>query len=123
MRFLIALSLLISCSVGFSKLVEVTLKVEKVGEVIHWAPDTIEVSPDDKLIIHAEHNLTKEEGAADFHGLFIPQLKISEKVERNKPVTVTRSIPKSLKVGEYNVGCQFHPKHAPAKLIVRTASH
>ena len=111
----IIIGLLFICSIGYSKAVDVTLKIEKVGEVIQWNPEVITVAAGDKLIIHAEHKL---EGGADFHGLFIPQLRISEKVERGKTVTVTRNISKSLKPGEYNVGCQFHPKHAPAKLVV-----
>ena len=118
MRFMIGLlvaSQFLAPSVGFAKTVDVSLKVEKVGEVIHWNPESFEVSPGDKLVLHAENSLV---GGADFHGLFIPQLKISEKVDRNKPVTIKRNVPKSLKPGVYSVSCQFHPKHVPARLVV-----
>lgn len=97
---------------------EITIQTEKVGESIHWKPDTIEVTPGEKIKLTAKHEV---EGGFDFHGVFIPELKISETVNRNKPTVIEKTIPKTLKPGDYKVGCQFHPKHVPGKLIVKKA--
>ena len=97
---------------------EIEMKTEKIGEVVHWMPENIEVTQGETVKITAKHDL---EGGFDFHGLFIPELKISEKVDRHKPTVVTKKIPAKLKAGSYKVQCQFHPKHAPANLVVKAA--
>jgi plastocyanin len=95
---------------------EIDLHTEKKDGVISWQPDTIEVTPGEKIKIVAKNDL---EGGADFHGLIIPELKVNETVNRGKTVTVVRTIPKNMKPGEYKIACQFHPKHVPAKLVVK----
>lgn len=94
---------------------EITISTEKKDDGVHWSPEMIEVTQGEKVKITAKHEL---EGGFDFHGLFIPELKISEKVERNKPTVVERTIPKTLKAGKYKIGCQFHEKHVAATLVV-----
>lgn len=95
---------------------EIKIKTDKKGEIVHWMPEKIEVTAGEKVKLVATHEL---EGGFDFHGLFIPELKISETVNRNKVTTVEKTIPADMKPGEYKVGCQFHPKHAPATLVVK----
>ena len=97
---------------------EVTLETKKIKDAVHWIPEIIEVTQGDQLKIIAKHEL---EGGFDFHGLFIPVLKISKQVNRHKLTKVEVTIPADLKPGEYPIGCQFHPKHVAAKLIVKAA--
>lgn len=98
---------------------EIRLKTEKKGDVVHWMPEKIEVTQGETVKFLANHDL---EGGFDFHGLFIPELKISETVTRHKQTTVEKTIPNDLKPGEYKVGCQFHPKHVPTTLVVKAKS-
>jgi len=95
---------------------EITLETKKVGEVVHWWPEKVVVHPGETIRILAKHDL---EGGFEFHGLLIPALKITEKVDRHKPFTMTVKVPADLKVGEYKVGCQFHPGHVAATLVVQ----
>lgn len=95
---------------------EIQIKTEKIGDAVHWMPEKIEVTRGEKICIIAKHDL---EGGYDFHGLFIPVLKVTQQVSRHKPLKVEAQIPSDLKVGEYPVGCQFHPKHIAATLIVK----
>lgn len=95
---------------------QIEIKTEKVKEAIHWSPAKIEVTQGEKVEFIAKHEV---EGGFDFHGLFIPVLKISEQVNRNKPTTASATIPADLKPGDYPIGCQFHPKHVPATLVVK----
>lgn len=98
---------------------EVTLETKKIKEAVHWTPEKVEVSSGETVKFVVKHEL---EGGFDFHGFFIPALNIAEQVERNKPKTIEVKIPGSLKPGEYPIGCQFHPKHVAAVLIVKPAS-
>ena len=100
---------------GFSATREIELHTEKVGDVVHWMPGKIEVSPGETVKITAKHDL---EGGFDFHGLNIPVLKVQQKVDRHKPMTVEVTVPKTLKPGDYEITCHFHPKHAGALLNV-----
>jgi hypothetical protein len=59
------------------------------------------------------------EGRFDFHGLEITPLQIKLRVFRHKPVKVEKQIPLTLKPGEYDIECRFHPRHVPAKLVVK----
>ena len=59
------------------------------------------------------------EGGFDFHGFFIPVLNVTEQVTRHEPKIVEVMVPKNLKAGEYPIGCQFHPKHVKATLVVK----
>lgn len=97
---------------------EIQIKTEKVGEAVHWMPEKIEVTQGEKVRFVAKHDL---EGGFDFHGFFIPVLKISQQVNRGKPLTLEVTIPADLKPGEYPIGCQFHPKHVAATLVVKAA--
>lgn len=108
------LVLILVGSTSFAK--EITLQTKKINDAVHWTPETIEVTPGETIHFTVKHDL---EGGFDFHGLYIPVLKISKQVTRHKPETFEVKIPKDLKPGEYQVGCQFHPKHVPAKLLVK----
>ena len=77
---------------------------------------SIVVHPGETVRILAKHDL---EGGFESHGLLIPVLKITEKVDRHKPFTMTVKVPADLKLGEYKVGCQFHPGHVAATLVVQ----
>ena len=103
---------LLSSAADAARVIE--LKTEKKGEVMHWMPEQIEVKAGEKIKIVAKHDL---EGGFDFHGLSLPELKISESVQRHVPLTIERTI--SLKPDKYKIGCQFHPKHEPVTLIVK----
>jgi len=124
MAKLISLSFLI-CAMSLAATAprEITIQTEKKEDGIHWSPDTVEVSPGETVTIVAKHEVP---GGFDFHGLFIPELKISEKVDRttptSKPVSITRTIPKNMKPGKYKIGCQFHEKHVAATLVVKEAA-
>jgi plastocyanin len=95
---------------------EVEIHAEKVGEVVHWMPEAVEVVQGETVVFVLNHKL---EGGFEFHGIAIDALQIKDKVYRHKTLKIERQIPLTLKPGEYVIGCQFHPKHAPAKLIVR----
>lgn len=95
---------------------KIEIETKLVDGVVHWSPATIEVKRGERIEIVANHKLT---GGFDFHGLYIPELDIAEQVDRNQEKKVTRTVPKSLAPGEYSLGCQFHPAHVPAKLIVK----
>ena len=104
----------------FGAVHEVNLDTKKINDAVHWTPETIEVTQGEKVKITAKHDL---EGGFDFHGLLIPVLKISEQVNRHQPKVLEVTIGKDVKPGEYKIGCQFHPKHVGAKLIVKPAAH
>lgn len=115
----IMLLCLVTAGVAYSaddKAHEITIETKKIGDAVHWQPEKIEVCPGEKLKLTVRHDL---EGGFDFHGLFIPALKIQEKVDRKKPVTIEKTVPSDLKPGEYKVGCHFHEKHVPATLVVK----
>ncbi len=98
---------------------EITLQTQKINEAVHWTPEKVEVAPGEKIKFIVKHDL---EGGFDFHGFFIPVLKVSEQVNRHEPKIVEVTIPKSLKEGDYPIGCQFHPKHVQATLVVKKAA-
>jgi plastocyanin len=98
---------------------EITLETKKINEAVHWTPEKIEVVPGEKIKFTVKHDL---EGGFDFHGFFIPVLNVSEQVNRHQPKVVEVTIPNSLKPGEYPIGCQFHPKHVKATLVVKEAA-
>jgi plastocyanin len=92
----------------------IELHIEKKDGAIHWEPAKVEAKAGEKIKIVAKHDA---EGS-DVHGLLIPELKINELVYRGKPLTLEREVPKTLNPGEYKVGCQLHPKHVPATLVI-----
>ena len=96
---------------------EIKMTVEKVGDATHWMPEVVEVKPGEKLHFVLDYKLI---GGMEFHGFEIKELKITQKVDRNKTMTVDAEVPADLKPGEYVIGCQFHPKHVPAKLVVKS---
>ena len=95
---------------------EVQVHAEKVGEVFHWMPEKVDVVQGETVLFVFNHDL---EGGFDFHGILIDELQIKGRVYRHKPLKVERQIPLTLKPGEYEIGCQYHPKHEPSKLIVK----
>jgi len=76
----------------------------------------VEVTPGEKVKFIVKHDL---EGGFDFHGFFVPQLKIQKQINRHKTEEITVRIPKSMKPGDYPIGCHFHPKHVAATLVVK----
>ncbi len=119
MKFVIfSLALLLTCVALRAETREIVIETKKIGEKVHWSPEKIEVLPGEKIKIVAKHDL---EGGFDFHGLFIPEIKVAEKVDRHKPMTKEVTIPKDMKPGEYKVGCHFHSAHVPATLVVKAA--
>jgi hypothetical protein len=70
------------------------------------------------VIAHAQ-GVREVEIRADFHGILIEPVEVKDWVFRHKTLKVERKVPLTLKPGEYEIGCQYHPKHAPAKLIVK----
>ncbi len=94
---------------------EVEFKVEKIGEVTHWTPKSVNVKKGETLKIKAVYDLT---GGFDFHGFAIPKLKIAKKVLRNKPEVFEVTIPAEAS-GELDITCQFHAPHKGAKLLVQ----
>ncbi len=115
MKNLLLTILALSSTLVFSSSREIQLHTEKVGDVMHWMPAKIEVTPGETVRIVAKHDL---EGGFDFHGLNIPVLKVQAKVDRHKPFTQEVTIPKTLKPGDYEITCHFHPAHAGAILNV-----
>lgn len=83
---------------------------------IHWMPATVEINPGEKIKFVVTHATP---GGFDFHGFKIPVLGIEKQVNRGKDLVVDVSVPADVKAGEYEIGCQFHPKHQPAKLLVK----
>lgn len=88
---------------------------EKVGEVMHWMPQQVSVSPGEKIKFVLKHELT---GGFDFHGFTIRELNIAKQVVRMKTLEFETTVPKNLKVGEYKITCQFHPKHMGASMML-----
>ena len=97
---------------------EIVMEAKKVDGAVHWLPAKVEVTQGEKLKIVAKWD---EEGGFDFHGLFIPVLKVTTQVDRHKAKELEVTVPKTLKAGEYKIGCQFHEKHVPATLVVKAA--
>ncbi|MBM4304444.1 MAG: hypothetical protein FJ112_08965 [Deltaproteobacteria bacterium] len=94
---------------------EIVLETKKIDGAVHWTPEKVEVTPGEKIKFVVKHEL---EGGFDFHGFFIPILNVTEQVNRSEPKIVEVTLPKSLKPGDYPIGCQFHPKHVRATLVV-----
>lgn len=118
MKQLIFAGLLLSmASLGAVR--EVTIKSEKKDDGVHWMPEKVEVTAGEEVKFLIKHDL---EGGFDFHGFFIPQLKIQKEVHRHKAEEITVKIPKDLKPGEYTIGCHLHPTHKPAILEVKAAA-
>jgi len=99
--------------------IESKIETKKINDAVHWMPEVIEVTQGEKIKFVVKHDL---EGGFDFHGFFIPVLKVSEQVDRHKPKNVEVSISKDIKPGEYPIGCQFHPKHVGARLVVKAVA-
>lgn len=101
---------------GAPRLIEI--KTEKINDAVHWVPEKIEVNPGEEIKFVVKHDL---EGGFDFHGFFVPQLKIQKQINRHKAEEILVSIPKDMKPGDYPIGCHFHPKHVAATLVVKKA--
>ena len=118
MKQLILVGLLFSlASIGAVR--EITIQTEKKDDGVHWMPEKIEVTAGEEVKFLIKHDL---EGGFDFHGFFIPQLKIQKEVHRHKAEEITVQIPKDLKPGDYTIGCHLHPTHKPAILEVKAAA-
>ena len=94
---------------------EIDFNVVKKEDGVHWEPESITVHPGEKIRFVVKHDL---QGGFDFHGFTIRELGISEKIDRNKTKTLNVEVPTTLKAGEYQVLCQFHPAHKPSKMEV-----
>ena len=79
-------------------------------------PEKVEVVQGETVLFVFRHEL---EGRFEFHGLEIIPLQIKLRVYRHQPLKVEKQIPLTLKAGEYDIECRFHPRHVPAKLIVK----
>jgi len=99
---------------GYAAVRVIKLHTEKVGDKMHWMPETVEVTEGETVKIQASHEAP---GGFEFHGLKIEALKIETSVDRAKPFEVEKKI--DLKPGAYDIACQFHPSHQAAKLVVK----
>lgn len=95
---------------------EVKFHTKKIGENIHWMPSKAEVTEGETVTFIATHD---EPGGFDFHGFKIEALGIEGTADRTTPFK--KDVEITLKPGTYDIGCQFHPKHQHAKLIVKKA--
>src|SRR5262249_15802262 len=95
---------------------EIEIRAKQVGEVVYWVPETVEVVQGETVVFVFRNEL---EGSFDFHGVAIDPLEIKARLYRHKILKVEKQIPLTLKPGEYEIWCQYHPKHVPAKLIVK----
>lgn len=104
---------------AFAATKSVSIETKKIGDAVHWvSAEPIVLHAGDEVELTANHNL---EGGFEFHGLSIPSLQIADQVNRKKPKVVKISVPKDMKPGEYDIGCQFHPKHVGMKFTVAAA--
>lgn len=118
LSFILMVVILLSASLSnASSAREILLQTQSIDGAVHWVPQKVEVTAGEKIKFTVKHDL---EGGFDFHGFFIPVLKVSKQVNRHKPLIVEVTVPKDLKAGEYPIGCQFHPKHVAATLIVKS---
>jgi len=113
---------IIMLSLGFNHLAAeprlIELYTKKLDDnKTHWMPKEIKVKAGEKIKIVAKHEL---DGGYDFHGLYVPELKISTEVHRHKPVTIEKDVPLDLD-GKYKIQCHLHSTHEPATLIVEGA--
>lgn len=115
MKFLFLMSFLMGV-VGIAAEREIVIQTQKIGDAVHWVPQRVEVKQGETVKFVVKHDL---EGGFDFHGFFIPQLKIQKQVNRHKAEEITLKVPQNLKMGEYPIGCHFHPKHVAATLVVK----
>ncbi|MEZ4815724.1 MAG: hypothetical protein R3A80_11035 [Bdellovibrionota bacterium] len=87
---------------------------ESVNGALHWMPESITVKAGQKYLLVAKHEL---EGGFDFHGLQIKDLGIQAQVNRNVEFSQEVEIPADQKE-PIVVGCQFHPKHQSAQILI-----
>jgi plastocyanin len=113
---LLLLGMVATATPAAAKARRIAIETTLVDGVVHWSPERIVVKRGERIQIVASHKLT---GGFDFHGLYIPELDIAEQIDRNEERKVVRTVPKSLAPGEYKIGCQFHPAHVPATLVVK----
>lgn len=113
LHFATLLVCIVTLSSAFAAPREIKIHTEKKDEAVHWMPEVIEVTEGESVNFLVSHDV---EGGFDFHGFKIPELKIEKSIDRGKPQTISTKI--TLKPGTYAIGCQFHPKHQPAKLVV-----
>ena len=69
---------------------EIKMHTQKIGDAVHWMPKTIEVTQGETVTFLVTHDL---EGGFDFHGFFIPALKIARQVNRHKPEKLRQPFP------------------------------
>lgn len=116
LKKLILATLLVMPVLGFAAPRAIELETKSIDGAVHWVPAKVEIHPGEEIEITAKHNLV---GGFDFHGLTISALGVSETVNRNVPKVIKLKVPADLKAGDYAISCQFHPKHVPAKLVVK----
>ncbi len=114
----LALSLSGLSALGDDAVREIKMEVKSVGGKTIWSPEKVEVHPGDTVKFVLEDKLPGKE----FHGFMIAPLKVTEKVDLDKPAkTVEVKIPKDAKLGDMKIACQFHPTHLPSTLSVTPA--
>ena len=87
------------------------LDAVEIDGVKFWLPSTIVVKKGDTVKIEA---MSKVPGANSVHGLEIKEFKVQEVInEKGKIVEF-----KADKAGVFAIGCQLHPAHVGAQLVV-----
>lgn len=92
----------------------IEVHTELIDGATHWAPKTVTVKAGKKYLLVAKHEL---KAGFDFHGLQIKDFGVTAQVNRNVEFTQEIDIPADKK-GTFTIGCQFHPAHQAAQLVV-----
>jgi len=95
---------------------QVTFEVKTVDGATHWEPGSVDVKPGETVKFIIKNDLAT---GPDFHGFAVEGLKIQKQINRGKTEEIVAQIPADMKEGDYPVSCRFHPKHVPAKLVVK----
>jgi plastocyanin len=101
-------------AVDADSLNKIEIYTETIDGTTYWVPAEITVKAGQKYLLVAKHEV---EGGFAFHGLSLREFGVLTQVNRNQELKTVIEIPAN-KAGTYNIGCQFHPAHKPAKLIV-----
>src|SRR5262245_22444329 len=68
---------------------EIEIRAKQVGEVVYWAPETVEVVQGETVVFVFRNEL---EGSFDFHGVAIDPLEIKARLYRHKILKVEKQI-------------------------------
>lgn len=94
---------------------QLVFHTETVGGKTHWMPEKLDVTAGETLVLIFQHNLAT---GPDFHGVLIPEFKLTEKIMRSKEARFNVTVPADIAEKEIMIKCQFHPAHQPAHLNV-----